>query len=72
MQSNNATSNQSLICKFNRYRIIRNISKDFVSFKLNIKQLRKENQILKANIILGNTDPCQCVNCNPDTSNNGG
>lgn len=69
MQSDNATYNQYLTCKFERYKTIRNISKDFVSFKLNLKQIRRENQVMKHNVFLGSTNPCKCVNCNPDTSN---
>lgn len=33
-----------------------------------IAQIERENEVLRANIRLGNAEPCRCEYCNPDTS----
>lgn len=59
-----------MFCRFDKIVIIRVPSKiSTFSYPFNIKKFNRENRTLKTNIRFGNSEPCKCERCNPNTSN---
>lgn len=43
----------------------------YISKTINLEHQKRQNINLKLNILAGNTSPCKCEKCNPNTSNEG-
>lgn len=64
------------LCRFDNPIKVRVCVSDFQSIErhplwrtVNLKKIERENRNLRLNIEAGNSEPCRCQRCNPDTSN---
>jgi len=60
-----------MFCKFNKYiKISSRIGTNYCSYQFDINKHKYQNSTLRLNILLGNTEECNCSECNPDTRYN--
>ena len=57
-----------MMCKFNKYiKISSRIGMDYCPYQFDIQKFKDQKSTLRLNIILGNSEKCNCEECNIDT-----